>query len=443
VSEKEDIREAEISAEVGRFTESYASFNNIINKMQRQYLSLKDTYTRQSEELQSVNESLQMLVAENRAVTEFLNGILNSLSSGVIAVDREGNTTHINPAARNILGFTGDSRSFYGRPHSELIKATEGCDISAVETVKTGRTFDNAEKVIETFYGTFLTLSVSTSVLQNNRGEVVGAVELFHDISKLKRMEEQLTRMKTLASLGEMAASIAHEIRNPLVGISGFASLLARDLEEDEQKKGMAKKIVEGVESINRTIQTLLDFARNEKVHKSSLDLTAYLNIVLDGFNDEYNLDNNDFSITRELAGDTDLSVDIDRQLFRQAIYNLIKNGLEAGGKDARVTIACHGMPVEQAQKEFGRSLGLDGTETLAEIVIEDNGAGIAREDIGKIFSPFYSTKENGTGLGLAIAWKIIKAHRGDIRAESSGSGGTKFTIVLPAKAEIKGRTSQ
>ena len=443
MNKKSEIPEAEISDDVGRFAESYSSFNNIINKMQRQYLCLRETYTKQSRELQSVNETLQSLVAENRAVTEFLNSILNSLSSGVVAVDKNGNITHINPAAGNILGLEENHKAYYGKPYADLIKASDGADISAVETVATGRIFENAEKTIETLYGAFLTLSVSSSVLRRSDGEVVGAVELFHDISKIKRMEEQLTRMRTLASLGEMAASIAHEIRNPLVGISGFASLLARDLSQDDKMKGMAKKIVEGVESINRTIQTLLDFARNEKVHKSTLDLTAYLNIVLDNIGNEFGLDYMDDRIVREFPGDMNLSVDIDRQLFRQAIYNLIQNGLEAGGRDARVNISCNRMPVEQAQKEYGRSLGLDGSETLARIEIMDNGAGIAESDIGRIFSPFYSTKENGTGLGLAIAWKIVKAHRGDIRAESSGAGGTKFTIILPARSEAKGRTAK
>ena len=434
MDDERDIATVEISDEVGQFAETYSSFNKIINSLQRQYLALKNTYTEQSEELQSVNKSLQTLIAENRAVTEFLNSILNALSSGVVAIDKTGCVTHINPAAGNILGLTEARQSYYGRPYEELMRSSEGTECTAPETVRSGRVFESIEKRVESYFGSVLTLSASTSVLRNNRGDIVGAVELFHDISKLKKIEEQLSRMKVLASLGEMAASIAHEIRNPLVGISGFASLLARDLEGDEQKKEMAKKIVAGVNSINKTVQTLLDFARHQKIDKSALDLCAYLKIVLDKFDEEYNWDKSKERIIRENFDSIDISVEVDRQLFRQALVNLIQNGLEAGGDNGQVRIRCITMPMEKAQKEYQSRLELSGTETLVRIEIEDNGPGIPAEDIDKIFSPFYSTKENGIGLGLAIAWKIIKAHGGDISAESPAGKGTKFTIILPAR---------
>jgi len=435
VTEDNDISTIKISDEVGQFTETYSSFNRIINSLQRQYLALKDTYTEQSKELRAVNESMQSIMSENLAVTEFLNSILNSLSSGVVAINKIGHVTHINPMAREILGLPDDHRKYYGLACEEIIKTCEKTEFSAVETVRTGRTFENVEKRIETFYGTILTLSVSTSVLKNYSGEIVGAVELFHDISKIKRMEEQLSRMKTLASLGEMAASIAHEIRNPLVAISGFASLLARDLEGNDSQREMAKKIVDGVNNINKTIQTLLEFARHQKVNKSPLDLASYLKIVLDGFYSEYGLDKNDNRINSDYATQIKVSVDLDRQLFRQALYNLMKNGLDAGGKNARISIRCSEVPISEAQKENGSNLELSGTETMAKIEVVDNGPGISKEDVSKIFSPFYSTKENGTGLGLAIAWKIIKAHGGDIKATSTIGEGTKFTIMLPAKS--------
>ncbi|MCP4703198.1 MAG: PAS domain S-box protein [candidate division Zixibacteria bacterium] len=421
--------------DVGQFTETYSSFNKIINRLQRQYLSLKDTYTEQSEQLQTVNKSLQSMVGENRAVTEFLNSILNSLSSGVVAVNRSGKITHINPAAKKILGLADGRRQYYGLSCEEIIKPVENSAYSAGKTVKTGQAFENIEKKIETFQGNILTLSVSSSILQDDSGEIVGAVELFYDISKLKKMEEQITRMKTLASLGEMAASIAHEIRNPLVGISGFASLLARDLEDNSQQKDMAKKIVDGVNSINKTIQTLLEFARNQKVHKSSLDLASYLGMVLENFYTEYNIDGSTNCISSDHVSQIRVSVDLDRQLFRQALYNLMKNGLDAGGEKAHVNIRCFEIPIAQAQKNYGSLMELSGTESLAKIEIEDNGPGIPKRDLSKIFSPFYSTKENGTGLGLAIAWKIVKAHEGDISAKSTVGKGTKFTIVLPARS--------
>ncbi len=428
-----DSREStdiDIDNDVGQFAESYASFNKIVNKIQRQYLSLKETYEKQSEELQTVNRTLQATMIENRAVTEFLDSILNSLSSGVVVVDKSGRVTLVNPAARKLLGLGEDLRDVKGRHYSEFALAGENHECSAVETIRSGETVNNTLKKIRTSYGTTLSLSVSTSLLKNRGGDIVGAVELFYDVSKMEKMEEQLSRMKILASLGEMAATIAHEVRNPLAGIGGFASLLARDLGNDVVKRDMARKIVEGVDSINNTIQTLLDFARREKVNKASVDLNAYLNIVLDDF--EPALKTSSKTIKRCFSAVDNITVEIDRQLFKQAIINLIKNSYEAGGDNAWVCVMTGIMPLAKAQTEYGDKIELSAGETLAQIIIEDNGPGIPEEDVGKIFSPFFSTKENGTGLGLSIAWKIIKAHGGDLSATSKEGKGTRFTILLP-----------
>nr|MBN2276256.1 PAS domain S-box protein [candidate division Zixibacteria bacterium] len=429
--DEREAMEVEIADDVGRFAETYSSFNQIINKLQRQYLSLKEMYSHQSEELQAVNKTLQVLMGENRAVTEFLNNILNSLSSGVMAIDSVGRISHMNPAARKILGFGEADDGILGAQYNDIMPVSQDPELSALEAIHSGHEIEGREKEIKTRYGTDVNLSVSTSLLKNQSGQIIGAVELFHDISKLRKMEEQLSQMKVLASLGEMAASIAHEIRNPLNGIGGFASLLTRDLEDDPAKKEMARKIVGGVESINRIIQTLLDFARREKIQKSPIDLKNYLSALLVAYAEEYGPTDIGDKLKLE-ASSGDLIVNLDQHLFRQVFFNLIKNGFEAGGKDTQVTIRFGLLPLVDAQKEYSEGLGLAGTETLVQIIVEDNGPGFSEADCRKMFSPFYSTKENGIGLGLSIAWKIVKAHGGDLSACSQPGRGTKFSILIP-----------
>jgi len=433
MDEKETV-DVDIDGDIGRFVESYASFNKVVNKIQRQYLTLKETYTRQSEELQSVNKTLQSLMQENRAVTEFLNSILNSLSSGVIAMDTEGKISHMNPAARQMLGIDDERYERGELGYADVMHPVEHPECSAMAAMRRSCVVENGEMIVKTGCGTTLMLAVSTSFLKNRGGEIIGAVELFQDVSKLKRMEDQLSQMKVLASLGEMAASIAHEVRNPLSGIGGFASLLARDLEDDPDKKIMADKIVEGVSSINQTIQTLLDFARREKLEKNGVDINKYLDSLLDEFTEMNGFKSAEHRIERRLEAADDISVDLDPRLFRQVVFNFVKNGLEAGNDNCRVKVTARSLPLATAQKEYGDRLQLSGTETLAEVIIEDNGAGIEKDDLDKLFSPFYSNKENGIGLGLSIAWKIIKAHGGDVAARSESGKGTKFSIVLPAR---------
>jgi PAS domain S-box-containing protein len=432
-----ELLDVKITDDVGKFAETYSSFNKIINKLNRQYLALQETYTQQSQELSSVNETLQALMKENRVVTEFLNSILNSLNSGVIAVDRFGKVSHMNPAAKKILGIDDESLENRLLDYEEVMLAVENDECSALRAMKESDSSISGEKKVRTRYNTVLTLSVSTSLLLNRSGEVVGAVELFQDVSKLKAIEDQLSQMKVLASLGEMAASIAHEVRNPLVGIGGFASLLARDLENDPDKRNMAKKIVEGVESINQTIQTLTDFARKEKVEKSSVFLNTYLTHTIGNFSGEFGIPDLNNKLDVKLPGDVDIKVALDRRLFKQAFSNLVKNGLDAcrSGEKPLVKIRTRIIPIEKAQSSFKNRIELSGTETVSEITIEDNGPGIPQGDIDKLFSPFYSTKENGMGLGLSIAWKIIKVHGGDIFVESKTGQGTKFTILLPIES--------
>ncbi|MEW5925722.1 MAG: PAS domain-containing protein, partial [Candidatus Zixiibacteriota bacterium] len=149
MDEKETL-DVDISEDIGKFVDSYSSFSKVVNRIQRQYLSLKETYTRQSEELQAVNKTLQSLMKENRAVTEFLNSILNSLSSGVIALDTSGKISHMNPAARRILGVDEESLQTGDLSYGDVMQTLEKARCSPLEAMRRGIAVESEEIVIKT-----------------------------------------------------------------------------------------------------------------------------------------------------------------------------------------------------------------------------------------------------------------------------------------------------
>jgi len=407
-------------AELVHFKESFETFNTIINNLQRQYLTLEKEYARQETRLEEINHQLRRTIAANQAPTVFLNSILTALSSGVVAVNREGIISHFNPAAERITGM-GAARAL-GRRYDEVISAKRGGRFSALDTVLSGGEFESEEKVIINNNGEDIPVSVSTALLHDPEAGPLGAVEIFFDLTKIKRLEEEILRIKTLAALGEMAATVAHEVRNPLGGIGGFAALLRRELAEDEAKTRLVDKIIAGVNTLNLTVTALLDYTRREQLNLRPIPLGRLIEESV-----EYErADQGASAVNVELAvdiADGNLPVTCDAHLMRQVLLNLLRNGREAMPDGGRITIRAGATPA-----------GGDGGSGGVFIEVADTGHGIAPDIRDRIFQPFFSTrhKHNGSGLGLATVWKTIQAHGGEITVSSEVDNGTVFRIVLP-----------
>lgn len=407
-------------ADVAQFKESFETFNKIINNLQRQYLSLEKEYGEQGRRLEEINRLLRQTISDNREVTFFLNSILTSLTSGVVAVDKTGIISHFNPAAERITGIA--AAQALGRKYDEVISARSGGRYSALDTVMSGAEFDSEEKIIISLNGEEIPVSVSTSLLRGSELECCGAVEIFFDLTKIKKLEAEMNRIQTLAALGEMAATVAHEVRNPLGGIGGFASLLRREVEGDEAKLKWVDKIIAGVDSLNRTVTALLDYTRRDQLNLRKVSLTRLLE---DGAEYERTAGAEDkpvIDIDVEIECD-DLRLSCDPQLMRQALLNLLRNSREAMPNGGRIVIKAG-----RADEHNDRKAGIW-------IKIEDTGEGIPEDIRDKIFRPFFSTKTQGSGngLGLACVWKIIQSHGGTITVDSKVGNGTVFTIVLPS----------
>lgn len=423
--------------EVSRFTESYASFHRIINSLQLKYIELKDEFSTQNDKLVEANKKLVELTEHNLSVTEFLNGILNSISAGVIAVDQSGRVTHFNPAASLILGIP--LREPLGKNYRDVVPSGTPIDANALRAAESGREVESVEKKIELPDGTRLNLSVSTAILRDNEGCANGAVEVFQDLTKIKKMEQEIARLNTLAALGEMAATIAHEVRNPLSGIAGFASLLERELDPLDPKWKLTGKIIRGVNNLNETVTTLLNYTRFEEINKTEVTYDNFLKTAVEQFQQE--LDERARRVQIQLhppygPSEGPIRLALDRLLIRQVLFNIFSNAVEALEGKGRIEIQFRRLPRQKAVAQYAERILLGLDETIVETTISDTGPGVRPEHLDRIFAPFFTTKKEGSGLGLAVAWKIMKAHGGDIVAESSPEGGAVFRLLMPTKVD-------
>ncbi|MBK8267879.1 MAG: sensor histidine kinase [Planctomycetes bacterium] len=233
---------------------------------------------------------------------------------------------------------------------------------------------------------------------------------------ELRRKNEELRRRDRLAALGEMAAGLAHEIRNPLGGIALYSSMLEREVAELPKAHQAASRISSGVRTLDRLVSDILDFAQEDHLEKQAVTLGAILADVEDGlcpWADQLK------AAIRIDDASRNISLMCDAGKMKQVLLNLMLNGLQAAGSGGWVRLSARHCAGDDTQP--------DGVE----IEILDSGKGIPAESLDRIFNPFFTTKSTGTGLGLAIVHRIIEAHGGTIRAMNSAEGGAKFVVWL------------
>ncbi|MDI6727734.1 MAG: ATP-binding protein [Thermodesulfovibrionales bacterium] len=243
---------------------------------------------------------------------------------------------------------------------------------------------------------------------------VVNAFRALGD--EIKSLKEQLVIKERLAALGEVSAGIAHEFRNPMGVIAGYAKLLLKSLDENDNRREIVQGILNEIEDMNCVMEELLKFSRSEPIKKIDINLTTSIKDVIQSMGDS--ADKIDFSLL------DDVSIKGDETLLKQAIKNLVHNAIDAG---ERVWI-----DVKRGAWAERQSLGTESQKDGVYITIRDNGKGIADRDVDRIFMPFYTTKEKGSGIGLALVQKIVMGHGGNITVESKEGEGSTFRVFLP-----------
>jgi two-component system sensor histidine kinase PilS (NtrC family) len=278
--------------------------------------------------------------------------------------------------------------------------------------------------------GVKLHLGFSQSKLRDPDGNEFGLILVFQDLTEFRRMQEQVRRMDRLAVAGELAAGIAHEIRNPLASLSGSIQMLKHEVELDSVYQRLMDITVREAERLNSLVNEFLLFARPEKNVDESVDVNKVINDTLEMLENSPEM-SRPIRIRRKLSND--VWVHIDSQRLQQVIWNLLLNAVQEMKNTGHISIATAVRYDETSGNE---------EKKLAEISIKDTGPGIDPENHGKVFDPFFTTKETGTGLGLTIVHRIVENYGGRILLESDGNRGTTFTLHFPL-AEVGSESRQ
>lgn len=346
---------------------------------------------------------------------------LENVEHGVLAVDFHRRVIVFNQAAERLTGYTRDE--LLGAPYDRLPFSNGDSSPEILGALMDGRleTGWKSERTIVGRDGNMIPVETRLETVLNSEGRVIGAVEIFTDLSQINKLRDEVSRSRTLSALGEMAANVAHEIRNPLGGIGGFAALLERDLDDADPRRNLVKKIIEGVASLDRIVSNLLIYTRTIKPSFRRIELAPFIDEVLAFLEVEIESQELPIRLLREFPPQR-LEAEIDPSLMQQVLLNLLQNSV-------------HAMRERGGKLTVGLSLGKYGSEDGAErlrLMVCDEGVGMSEDVQGKIFNPFFTTREDGTGLGLAIAKKMILEQRGSISVSSQLGVGTVINIYLP-----------
>ncbi len=399
-------------------TRAFDSFSDASDSMKRAYESLQRQVKELNLELKLKNAQLEENLNELESVKNYLNNVLQSIQNGVVSVDLEGRITTFNKAASEIVDLS--PAQALGLQYWQLF----GPDFDLEDS-------DGKLHEVKIKSGTERALSFNTSPMTELDGKTVGHVISFSDFTRLKELESQLRKHARLAAMGEMAANLAHEIRNPLGSIKLFASILERSLANDKDSELLATHIMETVDALDASITNMLIYARSPEADFTRVPIDPVLEEAIESATYAINQSSVEVS-TDFLAGDIEISGD--RRFLKQAFSNIILNGAQAMSEEGgRLTISTH-VAGPSRFSEYGRTIvsSKEPCDQYLAVVIADSGKGLTEDEILRIFEPFFSTKTMGTGLGLSIVKRVVQRHDGCLFVREPAEGGLEFTIALP-----------
>jgi two-component system, NtrC family, sensor histidine kinase HydH len=336
--------------------------------------------------------------------------VVASLPVGLVVTDREGRVAYVNGVAERVMG----------RPAPDLVGRGEEVALPS-ELQAISRRLARKEAVLEEEtdlqrpQGGVSPASLSGSSIVTEEGEFAGRLYVLRDLREVRELQSEIRRREKLAAIGSLAAGMAHEIRNPLSSIKGFATYLGSRFPHGSEEEEAAGIMIQETDRLNRVISELLEFARPSEIKPFPVAVEELLARSLKLIAQD--AAHKGITVRSEIAEDVP-EVWIDPDRFVQALLNVYLNALQA--MDGEGTLTVRGA--------------LEDASTVR-IEVEDTGRGIPVEDLNRVFDPYYTSKPQGTGLGLAIVHKIVEAHGGQVKVISTPGAGTTLVFLIPRES--------
>ncbi len=408
VEDTKSIAEGDISQdisiqsadEIGSLAQSFNTLLSTLKSMMRQVLEL-------SGEAASLAE-----------IRQYADKFLNNVPSAIVALDSTGKITAFNSTAEELVGIQQNEalgRNTQDSLPDNLLTVLELMQDSLVN----GSVYLKKLLHLRNNAGKETPILLNTSFHQNEDGKIIGVVGVFRSAEESARLEESVVRANNLAALGALSAGMAHEIRNPLTSIKGYAQYIRSEIGQESELYPDISSVIQEVDRLNGIIDRFLSFARPGQPEVELVDANLVVKRVLQLV--EKDLQAASVQLTAALQPLPPVLVDTEQ--VEQALLNIVINSLQAMPDGGMLSVSTH----HGERADF------------IEIMVCDSGIGINPEDSDRIFEPFYTTKQKGTGLGLAISSRIIENHRGFIEVDSTPGSGTCFTVKLPLGEEAAG----
>lgn len=399
------MENSEAGADYQLLLEAFNTFSEASLQLERSYQDLQEHTRRLDLELQESNERLRRSLIEAEDAALLTSGVLDALTTGILVLDLDGSVRSINPAGRKLLQVENISAHY-----TEMGLPQPIVDFIYSFIESTMPRHPNREIAVEVG-GNHLDIDISFALVRPEGGGIMAVLVIMNDITLIKRLQSQSKRNVRLAAMGEMAAELAHEIRNPLGSLKLFAGILEKDLEGRDEGH-LAGQISHGVQILENIVSNILTFSANVSPRRAPVSVADLLQESLPLFE----MERTRKEIILDCPNpDPGLRVSGDAGLLKQVLLNLCNNAVKAMEAKGRLQIHTRTR------------------DNYVELIIADNGCGIPADQLPKIFDPFFTTFQGGTGLGLSVVNQIIEKHDGAMDVQSQVGQGTTFTISLPS----------